>query len=334
MNSDKRMVRVAGVLFLVQLVIVLGATGAWANGAVETAQALFDGHRYQEARRALEPSVGSGSAPEARLLLARICNSLEDWECGLEHSAAAVKALPGSGGVQFEYALALRIKMSNVSKMKAMFSLGDYKRALARALELDPQNLDAHEEQIGYLINAPGFAGGDLEEARRRIADFEALDWKRGMLMRSELEDKEGNADEAGRILARVVERHPDDGATRVRFGFWHMGHEHWREAATQFAAVPEDAEPRHRHSALYQRGRVRVLGEFEAERAVAFFDQYVASFEGGLDLPSPSNAYWRQGMAYEQLGRSEAARNSYRQALRLDSGNKEAKQALKKLGG
>ena len=38
-------------------------------------------------------------------------------------------------------------------------------------------------------------------------------------------------------------------------------------------------------------------------------------------------------GMAYEQLNRSTDARSAYENAVRLDPNNKEAEEALKKLG-
>lgn len=299
------------------------------------ARELFDSHRYGAARRALEPAVGSSSSPEARLLMASICNRLEDWECGLLHAESAAASLPESSRAQFEYALALRIRMSEVNKMKAMFSLGDYKDALARSIELDASNLDAREEEVGFLINAPGFAGRDLDRARERIAELEALDWLRGARLRAELALEEDQQDEAERIFARILERYPQDASTRLFVGFRRLAEKRWQEADEQFAAVPGDAEPRHRLAALYQRGRTRVLGSYEAERAVELFGEYIRSLDGDLlDLPSRSDAYWRQGLAYEQLGRAGAAKAAYREALRLDSSHKQSKQALRKLGG
>lgn len=98
---------------------------------------------------------------------------------------------------------------------------------------------------------------------------------------------------------------------------------------------MPDAAEPRHRLAALYQRGRARVLGSYEAERAVELFGAYIESLdEDLLDLPSRSDACWRQGLAYEQLGRADAAKAAYREALRLDPDHKQSRQALRKLGG
>jgi Flp pilus assembly protein TadD len=49
--------------------------------------------------------------------------------------------------------------------------------------------------------------------------------------------------------------------------------------------------------------------------------------------LPTKSNAYWRQGMAYEQLHELDDARRSFEKAIALDGDNKLAKDSLKKLG-
>lgn len=307
---------------------------AVADGPVAVAREEFDAHRYREARRVLEPAVDDAAPAEARLLMAGICNRLADWRCSLEHAEAAVAALPRSSAAQYEYALALRHKMSDVSKIKAMFSLGDYKKALARAIELDAGNVDAREEEIGFLIHSPGFAGRDLDKARVRIGELEKVDWPRAMMMRAELEEEEGDSAEAERVYREVLERHPEHDPTHLSYGFFCLGKERYRDAAEQFAAVREEAEPRYRLAALYQLGRSRVLGGFEAAEAVGLFDRYIESADDGLDLPSRSDAYWRQGMAYEQLGRTDDAKAAYRRALALEDGHKQAKKALRALGG
>ncbi len=313
------------------LLIAVPSSPLAALTPLEEAQRQFDAHLFAEARHTLEPAAAD--SPEARILMARICNSLGDWECGLEHGKGAIAALPTSSQAQLRYAQAIRIKMQNVSKMKAMFSLDDYKEALARAIELDGGNVDAREEEIGFLINAPGFAGRDLRKARERIDELEAVDWRRGMRMRAELAHEEDDPTEAERIYARILDRDPGDAGTRLSYGFFCLGQERWRDASEQFSAIGEDAEPRYYFAALYQLGRTRVLGRFEAARAVEYFDRYIASVNEGFDVPSRSNAYWRQGMAYELLDREDDARGAYREALRLDPSNKEAKQALRKLG-
>jgi tetratricopeptide (TPR) repeat protein len=316
---------------LLTLLLLLGSGAAWAD-TVATAREFYEAGRYTEAFELLEPALGSSASPSDLLLLTSICNRLEDWQCAVEHGKPAAKALASDSGAQFEYALALRHKLSNVSKVKALFMVDDYKEALARSLELDPNNLEAREEEIGYLTNAPSIGGGDKERARERVKELEALDWQRGMKMRAQLEGAEGNEAEVGRIFAQVTERHPEDHAARLRLGFWHQDQQQWRQADGQFAIVSENGNSRQRLDALYQRGRTRILGTYEAAEAVEMFERYVASVDDGLPVPSRSNARWRQGMAYEQLGQNAEAARAYREAVRLDPDNKDAKRALRGL--
>ena len=50
------------------------------------------------------------------------------------------------------------------------------------------------------------------------------------------------------------------------------------------------------------------------------------------MGLPTASHAYWRLGLAYQQLERVGDARQALERALSLDDDNQQAKQALKSL--
>ncbi len=68
------------------------------------------------------------------------------------------------------------IKARDGSKLKAMSraktSLGSYKKAV----ELEPDNIEARDWLINFHLNAPGFAGGDKDEARRQAAAIAKID--------------------------------------------------------------------------------------------------------------------------------------------------------------
>jgi len=231
-----------------------------------------------------------------------------------------------------QYALAMRIKMQN-HRMKAMFTVGSYKKELQKAIDLNPKNVEARQEQIGFLIEAPGFAGGDKDKARKRIENLRAIDWRTAMLMQGMLLQAE--EDRAGAIATyeKVVERDPGDGETRQALAFALQAAERYPEADRHFAVLLDDDDPARALGARYQLARSRILGEYETQQAVDYLLEYIAQLvEPARNLPTASNAYWRLGLAYEQLDRIAEARKALEKAVSLDADNDSAKDALKAL--
>lgn len=217
--------------------------------------------------------------------------------------------------------------------MKAMFSIGAYKEALNAAIELDPKNVHARAERVGYLMNAPGIAGGDLDEAEKEATKLEELNWLVAKRFQVGIKAKREDMPGALSVASEIFERHPDDSDTRSSLGYAYQTNKLWTEADEQFAALASSEDQEVALPALYQRGRTRILGVYELEQAVEFFDAYI---DGRKDSPDAgvgsAAAYWRRGMALEMLDKKAEAKASYQSALELDPDNKEAKQALKKL--
>jgi tetratricopeptide (TPR) repeat protein len=304
------------------------------GGVLDDARKLIDAGDHTAARRLLEHAISNPAHEAAGLvLLTTSCNALSDYEAGIRYGKRAVGLLPESSEAHFQYAQALRIKMSSVSKMKAMFSLGPYKKTLKRAIELDPRNVEARREEIGFLTHAPGMAGGDKQKARERIDELMRLDWRAALLARAELEAEQEQYDSAVKSYAQVLDKHPDDAEGRYELAFLLQRLERYREADEHFARLAGGSDPYFAFNALYQRGRSRIFGEYEAEQAAQFLQRFIETCADDIrGVPSKSNAYWRLGNAYEMLERTGDARRAYERAVALDGSNDQAKKALKAL--
>jgi tetratricopeptide (TPR) repeat protein len=115
----------------------------------------------------------------------------------------------------------------------------------------------------------------------------------------------------------------------------WHrkgmdlQGAEKYQEALEYFEKCIQGSNPH--MPALYQAARTRILGEFEQERAIELLDRYIKLAEPNTQ-PSTAAAWWRKGIAYEQLGDNGKAITSYRKSLKLDPEFTNAKEALERL--
>ena len=302
---------------------------------LEEARGLVETGSFEEARDILEGAIEVPSQrAQGLVLLTEALNGLEEYEEGVKTGEEAVELLPESSEAHLQYAVALRIKMSNVGKMKAMFTVGTYKKELQRAIDLDPGNVDALTEEVGYLGNAPGIAGGDLDKAREKAQELRKYDERAAAQMLAQIEMKDGHPDKAIQALEELVEATPDDWLSRFQLAMMLQGEERYQDADLQFAAVVDGDDRRLSLGALYQQARTRVLGKYDQEKAVELLKEYAKLPAADLTgLPSASSAHWRMGNAYEQLNRKPDARAAYQTALRLDPENKEAKKALKSLG-
>jgi tetratricopeptide (TPR) repeat protein len=317
---------------LVAVVCVLWCAVAVA-GEIERARALVQEGKLDEAEAVLLTTVKDPAQKgESLTLLARLYTRQGEWDTAVDHGKQATKNLLGSAEAHFAYAVALRQKMLNGSKMKAMFSVGDYKDALARARELDPENLEAREEEIGFLM-APSIVGGDLEQAKVRTAELKARDRVRGLLVEASLLYRLEKPDEALKAIAEVLVLRPDDHRLRLRYVNLLQAAKRFADAERELDVLARVTDGTWAMAATYQRARSRILGRFEQARAVELLTEYIAKApEGGSGLPSKSAAYWRLGNAHEQMSERDKAKTAYRQALALDPKNDEAKKALKAL--
>jgi tetratricopeptide (TPR) repeat protein len=303
-------------------------------GSLDDAKALVDKGEYEKARPILENALeDSSSEAEAALLLTRICNAQGDWAAGVKYGKRAAKLLSSRSEAHYEYAVALRTKMSSVSKVKAMFALGTYKDELKRAIELDPTNTDAISERIGFLTNAPGIAGGDLDEAERENRTLEKIDWLLAKQMQVEIELAREDLPAAIRVYEEILEKHPDQTGTQLSLGILLQRNGQYQDADLLYSQLTEHEDRQVALIALYQRGRTRILGEFELEEAITMLESFIKELgQGSSQLPTESNALWRIGNAYEKLGNIARARSTYEKALTLEPDAEYVKDSLKTL--
>jgi len=258
-----------------------------------------------------------------------------DWDEALDLAEDLVDDYPDSSNAHYLLASALRVKMQEVSQVRAMFSLGDYKEALATAIELDPNNVEARSEEIGFYMAAPGVAGGDKELAAEKIKALKAVDEFKGLEMEAQLAGINQDQEKATEILKKMLTLKPNSPGALMQLSVMAMQDNDYLKADEYLLNITADEDAGWPLLAQYQRAKARILAEQDTDTAIALLQAYQDAFaavETELNLPHKAAVYWRLALAHEQKGDKAQAVDLLQQSVRLDGDFEPAQEDLERL--
>ncbi len=304
---------------------------------LERARALGYAGDLEQAEAELARARGAG-APELELALveSELARLRGDADRALELAERAVELAPDSSAAQHGLARALTLRMRG-GMLAAMGSLAAFKQALRSAVELDPGNVDARTDWIGFLAIVPGLAGGDKDEALRLARELQTVDERRGLVMTSFVQSLREETDAALATLSKALEAYPGDPELLTTRAMLFASEERLDEARRDYEAALAGEHDRgegrrHHYMALYQLAKMRVEAGLELEEALAALETYADEAPLADLLPPRAGAHWRAGQALEQLGRTEEARRAFERALELDPDMEQAREELEAL--
>ncbi|MCB9399117.1 MAG: tetratricopeptide repeat protein [Acidobacteria bacterium] len=211
----------------------------------------------------------------------------------------------------------------NENKMLWMGGSSKYLGYLDQAIQIDPDLYAAYHEKIGFLCQAPGMVGGDKKQALALAESLTQRQADQGYKAQVTVYNAMEQPEKAKAILEQWIEQSPS-GPAYYEMGMLMQSQKDYPAALSWL----ERAWEKGFRPALYQAARTRILGQFEADKAIANLQTY-------LEEPDPrlvAAAWWRMGNAQEQLAQKNEARASYQKALQLDPNFEEAKKSLSQL--
>ena len=198
------------------------------------------------------------------------------------------------------------------------------------AIELCPDSVKYLESLMRFHLQAPGIAGGSKDEAGKLLQLIYALDSTRGCWVEFEIAIGEKNYTTARDILDQMMAAGLDTlNALRGIGDLSNYFLKDYGVAQTYYLRVlavePDD------WAITYQAGRTAILSGKSTREAIGHMRHYL-SHPTEKGHPSHAAAYWRMGMAYEQLPDPDSAYFCYETSLRLEPEFKEARESLKTL--
>jgi tetratricopeptide (TPR) repeat protein len=206
---------------------------------------------------------------------------------------------------------------------------GKTRTAFEKAVELDPNNLEARSALVEYYLRAPGFLGGGEEKARAQAEEIARRDPVLGHRSRALIHREGGRDDEAEKEYQAALALDPNRADPYYWLGFLHQEKKRYDRALDVFETMlARDVDTA---GALYQIGKTGALSGLKLDRAEECLRKYLET-EPKAGAPPHAWAHYRLGMVHEKKGARDLARQSYEAALRLDPKLEDARKALKAL--
>ena len=311
-----------GVLSLVAPAIVLAQTGGLAAGA-----RLFEQGKYAESKSTLTAVTRSEPrSADAWYYLGRIAIVDGDGEGAAKALERAVALNPRDARSHHWLGRAYSRQAVRAGKLKQAMLAGRIRGEFETAVSLAPDNVEARSDLLQYYVVAPGFMGGSIDKARVQAKEIARRNPLRGRLAHAVLHERAHDSAGAEQEYLAAVAESPDSAVAYYALGNMYQRTARYGEAVALYDRLLA-RQPTAR-AARYHIGRTSSLSGLDLERGARELRAYIGSVPGPED-PSLASAHYRLGLVLERQGDRAAARREFEETLRLDRGQREAKEAL-----
>jgi tetratricopeptide (TPR) repeat protein len=349
------------VLYLVLPVLAAAAV----PGSVPPVDALIENGHWKRARVEAEAEY-KANPKDARTVyrLARVRRAFGNLDEAVKLAETAVSLDPKYAAAQRELGDLYCSQAEKASVFKQIGLAHKCKSAFEAAVSLDPKDPANVEDLVGYLVQAPGIAGGDKKRAGELAAAIVKVDGARGYLIQAEIAANEKQ--EPGPFYQKAVEADPGNYTARMALAIYYMSTGHdlaqaerqlraaleskpdcvraYRQLAIVLAvqnrldetasllaraesAIPDDLSP------YFSAGNNMMAHKIDLPRAETYLKKYLAETrEPEGESPSLAQAHRSLGLTYEKEGRKIEAIGELQTALRLKPDFEAAKQDLKRM--
>jgi tetratricopeptide (TPR) repeat protein len=244
----------------------------------------------------------------------------------------AVQKEPRNGTYQLWLGNSIGQQVGSASVVRQPFMARRVKAAFERAVELDPDLLDARDGLITFYLQAPSVMGGDVNKAREQQREIARRDAVRGHVAAANIAWHGRDTVATERSLRAAMSAAPDSALPVMSLG---TRLNSWGRPAEAFAAYdaflqrhPQNIPVRFQYGRLAAvTGQNLATGERHLRAIIA-----VAEWPEGNFVPSKAAAHARLGDVLRQQGKRDDARASYNTALGLDANLQIAKDGLRAL--
>ena len=198
----------------------------------------------------------------------------------------------------------------------AMGMMKSAKNEWESAVQLTPEDVQAHADLAMYYIMVPGFAGGSYSKAHDQEALIDKLDPIQGLQTRASEAGNKDDIDDGVALLKQAVAQDKTTGSL-MALGIFYYGGKRYDDAFKTFREA-EAKDPK-TYGAWYQIGKTAGLARGNYDEGIAALKQYLGFTDLPDSLPTAAWAHFRLGNLYAYQGHKQDAESEYQLARSLN---------------
>lgn len=266
---------------------------------------------------------------EARVLAIRQLLRERKYEAAVDSAEDLVDAADGSALAHLWLGNAYGSRIGEVGMFSKIALAGKLRGQFEKAIQLDPDLLEARSNLVGFYLQAPAMVGGGIDKAKAQVAEIAKRDPARGHFVQAQVLAAEKKLDEAFKAYEAAYQLRPDVADYRMALGLAYQQAKRWEQAFAVFERWTSE-EPS-AAGAWYQLGRTSALSGQKTDQGVAALRRYL-DFPADGALPEAQHAWYRMGQVLVAAGDKTGARQAFQTSLKLDPKMSDAKAELAKL--
>jgi len=310
---------------------VMAAANAKQEAGLEAGRRAYEASDYARAIQALQAAAAKDPQNgEVQLLLVKSYLELQEYDPAIKSAEKAVAIAPQNSVYHEWLGRAYGEKADHASLFSAISLAKKTRKEFETAIQLDGKNFSARQALIEFDCSAPGIVGGGEEKALPQIKQLAEMDAAEGHYAAGNCRRQKKDFAVADEEFRKALESNPKSAGLIYDIGDYAVKRGQ-PERLLAVADMGERVAPGDPRGKFY-RGVALILKKENPEEADRLLREYAKKAPMRSGYPRPAAAHAWLGRLFEDRNKMEEAVKEFERALKLDSKNKMAHEALKRL--
>jgi len=310
---------------LFAIVALLSAYPATADSAKE----MLAAGRIDEAIAALNGRLSSAPADaESSNLLCRSYFAMEDWDRAESACKRAVALVPNNSRYHLWLGRVYGEKADRANFLSAPGLAGKARDEFERAVQLNPNDVNARVDLAEFYFEAPGIIGGGRDKARAQAQIIGATDPAREHWVYARIAEKNRDTATAEREYRRMIEVSNGDSDAWLNLALFFRNQKRYDDM--EQALIKTSLAPMSKPNVMVEVAQNLFRTGRNLALAIQILHRYLAT--GPVEEQPAFKAHYYLGQLLEKQGDKEGAAQQYRASLALARNFGLAQQALNRV--